>query len=113
MRFAIISLSIYFFLHLAGTALADISALEFPEFEMQAGSEMQLEYFPRPEHSSDLKRYDPSNVFQCDDYLTNNPAEKFCSETVPDDWTSHQFNGEVYYLVPLSYSSSHKSHLTY
>lgn len=114
MRFALISLIIYFLVHAVGTAMADISDLEFSEFEMQMEPEMHFEYLPRshsprPPRSDDLsQRYDLSNVFQCDGYLTNNPSENFCSETVPDDWTTHEFNGEVYYLVPLS----RNSHLT-
>ncbi|MFT5609823.1 MAG: hypothetical protein ACI9LU_000315 [Polaribacter sp.] len=43
MRFAVISLSIYFLLQAVGTALADISDLKFPEFEMQAELEMHFE----------------------------------------------------------------------
>jgi hypothetical protein len=85
MRFAIISLSIYFLLQTVGTAFADISDLKFPEFEIQAEPEMHFEYFPDLSHSGDLNRNDPSNVFQCDGYLTNNPTENFCRKTVPDD----------------------------
>jgi hypothetical protein len=105
-RFAIISLSIYFLLQTMGIALADISDLKFPEFKMRAEPEMHFEYLPGFLHSDELKRNDPSNVFSCDGYLTNNPAENFCSKTVPADWTSHEFNGEVFYLVPLNHTSS-------
>ena len=85
MRFAIISLSIYFLLQAVGTALADISDLKFPEFKMRAKPEMHFEYHPDLLHSDQLKRNDPLNVFHCDGYLTNHPAVSFCSKTVPDD----------------------------
>jgi hypothetical protein len=42
-RFAITSLSIYFLLQTVGTALADISDLKFPEFEMRAEPEIHFE----------------------------------------------------------------------
>ena len=48
--------------------------------------------------------------FQCETYLTSNPEQNYCSETLPDDWRAFDFNGERLYSVPLVVQESNKNH---
>lgn len=38
----------------------------------------------------------------CDGYLSNVANENYCAAAVPGDWRSFTFNGQIYYVQPLS-----------
>lgn len=39
---------------------------------------------------------------RCDGYLTRNESEDFCSASIPEDWQSFEYGGQMFYLQPLS-----------
>ena len=41
-------------------------------------------------------------VRYCDGYLTRAVDDKFCSEEVPSDWQPFEFNGNLYFVQPLT-----------
>lgn len=62
---------------------------------------------PKPDQETEvlkLHNYDFGFGVQCNGYLTNNPAESFCSDEVPEDWREFEFNGERMFMVPLKIS---------
>ena len=40
----------------------------------------------------------------CDGYLTRREDKEFCEPNVPDDWRAFRYDGEIYYVQPLSAS---------
>ena len=41
----------------------------------------------------------------CAGYLTRFDNEDYCASKVPDDWVPFEYNGETYYVQPLSRNS--------
>jgi len=97
MRFSISCITILFSIHLTGTSLADMNQADL-EFLDQA---FDLEIEDLPDLLPDTLPGSEQNVANCEGYLTSNPNENFCSKTVPEDWTSFEFNGQRIYKVPL------------
>lgn len=58
----------------------------------------------RREHSGQWVERD--SIRMCDGYLTRLESEEFCSSHVPSDWAPFNFDGETYYVQPLSGSDS-------
>ena len=48
------------------------------------------------------RQLEDSNFRTCAGFLTRDESEQYCEEEVPDDWREFEFNGEKYYLQPLS-----------
>ena len=51
--------------------------------------------------TQDDNGFTPRGFLQCDDYLTNDPSQNYCSKSVPEDWQGFKFNDEQFYKVPL------------
>lgn len=96
MRFALTSLSIYLLIHVVGSAMAEMGDFEYPQAEMEIQAK-KFSGFVLPYEEYQV----PNNIINCQGYLTNNPSEDFCSDTVPEEWRPFEFNGEVIYAVPL------------
>lgn len=47
-------------------------------------------------------QFSAENALPCDGFLTANPSDNFCSESVPEDWREFDFAGQTFYLVPLA-----------
>lgn len=41
-------------------------------------------------------------VWDCDGYMTRFENDVHCAATVPDDWIPFEFEGETFYVAPLS-----------
>jgi hypothetical protein len=46
--------------------------------------------------------YDQDGSRICDGFLTRNIDEDFCAPEVPSDWVPFEFDGQTYYVQPLS-----------
>jgi hypothetical protein len=46
--------------------------------------------------------YDQNGSRICEGFLTRNIDEDFCAAEVPIDWVPFEFNGQTYYVQPLS-----------
>ena len=40
--------------------------------------------------------------WNCEGFLTNNPAAGFCEDEPPENWEPFEYEGRQYYFVPLS-----------
>ncbi len=59
----------------------------------------------RPSPHADLKSgewemIDGSKI--CRGYLTRFDSEEFCAKSVPSDWKAFTYDGQTYYMQPLS-----------
>ena len=90
MRFTALFLLTYLLTHITGYVMADIDDL--PHLWI-------LNDLVRSDRLLDTAN---PNLLACDGYLTANPTENFCSQSVPEDWVPLEFNGERFYRVPLS-----------
>jgi len=48
--------------------------------------------------------FDQNGSRICDGFLTRNVNEDYCAAVVPGDWVPFEFNGQTYYMQPLSES---------
>jgi len=90
MRFTALFLLIYLLIHITGYVMADIDDLPHTSL---LHDQSRLDF---------LRDTANPNLLACDGYLTANPSENFCSQSVPEDWVALEFNGERLYRVPLS-----------
>jgi len=90
MRFTALFLLTYLLIHITGYVMADIDDLPHASL---LNDQSRLDLLPDTANP---------NLLPCDGYLTANPTENFCSQSVPEDWAALEFNGELFYRVPLS-----------
>lgn len=38
----------------------------------------------------------------CHGYLTRIESEEFCAKSIPKDWKAYTYDGQTYYIQPLS-----------
>ena len=43
-----------------------------------------------------------SSVLLCDGYLSRNAVVDHCEKEIPDDWRQFEFEGQIYYAIPLT-----------
>lgn len=48
--------------------------------------------------------YTAQTFLDCDAYLTSRETDGYCSDDVPPDWQSFEFDGERYFHIPLAAS---------
>jgi hypothetical protein len=80
----------YSLINIIGYAMADVQGTSRHSIDQLFGNVTPETEFIAP------------NLLPCEGYLTAQPIESFCSETVPDDWTAFDFNDERLYVVPLN-----------
>ena len=54
----------------------------------------------KPTFSGEWTKRD--GAWECDGYLTRLENEVHCAPSVPDDWIPFEFEGETFYVAPLS-----------
>ena len=43
-----------------------------------------------------------SGVLLCGGYLSRNALADYCEKEIPDDWRQFEFEGQIYYAIPLT-----------
>ena len=93
--------------HRLPDSIQELSPEEFDRFlrelEEQGFAKLPME----PKSEQDERDYsgewiEEDGVRYCDGYLTRNADEEYCSTEIPDDWQPFEFDGETYYVAPLS-----------
>ena len=73
-------------------------AMELAELDFEIIQEGSI----RPGQLSEGTWYDQNGSRICKGFLTRNINEDFCAAEVPIDWVPFEFNGQTYYMQPLS-----------
>ncbi len=82
-----------------------------------AGYAAGEEVLPTPQPDEELDEQNPARegqwkrwgkVYQCDGYLSRDQGKDFCEEEVPSDWIPFEYEGQTYYIAPLTATEKEK-----